>query len=386
MDWIHEELQRLSSAGLLRTPRCVRPLEAGWCEVDGRRCRNFAANDYLGLAGDPRVLSAAGRALAESGSGARASALVCGRTPWHARLEQALAAFCGTEAALLFPTGYAANVGTITALVGQGDVVCCDRLNHASLIDGCRLSGAKFLVYPHGDLGELEHSLAKSTHVRRRLIVSDSLFSMDGDAAPLTDLHVLAQRYDALLLVDEAHATGVFGARGRGLLEASQVHGPRVVKVGTLSKALGSQGGFVAGSRILCDWLFNQARTQMFSTALAPAACAAAVAALELVDSEPERRRTLLAEAARLRERLTSAGLSIPAGTIGPIIPILLYDVDRTLTAARALEDRQHLVACIRPPTVPRDTARLRISLTAAHTPADVDLLANDLIGVCRGA
>lgn len=384
LDWITAELNRLSREGLLRKTRCVRPLGEGWCEVEGRRLRNFASNDYLGLAGDPRLHEAATAALSECGSGARASALVCGRTEWHQRLEQRLTTFEGTEAALLFPTGYAANVGTIAALVGHGDVVLCDRLNHASLVDGCQLSGARLRVYPHGDIETVERELVKAADARRKLIVTDSLFSMDGDAAPLKELWDAAARHGAMLLVDEAHATGVFGTTGRGLTEESGLEGRPIIKVGTLSKALGSQGGFVAGPRALIDWLFTTARTQMFSTALAPAACAAACAALDVVEREPLRRQRLLSEAERLRRRLTSSGLQIPTGTVGPIIPVLLGDPEQTLAAARALEERGHLVAAIRPPTVPRGTSRLRISLTVQHTPADVDALAADMIDVLR--
>lgn len=380
LDWIPAELERLRDAGLLRERRRVTPLEEGWCEVDGRRLRNFATNDYLGLAGDPRVQAAAACALDEAGAGARASALVAGRTEWHARLERRLAEFEGTEAALLFPTGYAANVGAITALVGAGDVVLCDRLNHASLIDGCRLSGAKLRVYPHVDVAAVEQELAKSVDARRRLIVTDGLFSMDGDAAPLRELCELAERHTALLLVDEAHGTGVLGEQGRGLTEQLGIEGRGVIRVGTLSKALGSQGGFVAGSAELVNWLFNTSRTQMFSTALTPAACAAACTALELVVQEPLRRQMLCAEASRLATQLAAAGLNVPAQVAGPIVPVIVGDPERTIVAARAIEAAGCLVAAIRPPTVPRDTARLRISLSAAHSPADVDLLATVLI------
>lgn len=383
-DRLAHELDQRARDGLLRTRRRVVPLEQGWCEVDGCKLRNFAANDYLGLAADQRVLEAAACALDEAGAGARASALVCGRTGWHDRLETELARFEGAEAALLFPTGYAANVGAVTALAGPGDAVCCDRLNHASLVDGCKLSGAKLLVYPHRDVAALAEILKQREGFRRRLIVTDSLFSMDGDAAPLNELAELAARYDALLLVDEAHATGLFGANGRGLTEHCGLDESRLVKVGTLSKAVGSQGGFVVGPRVLIAWLFNTARTQMFSTALAPAACAAALAAIEIIRSEPERRERLLSESARLRELLRQSGVELTATTIGPIIPVVLGDAARTAAAARRLEEQGHLVACIRPPTVPRETSRLRISLSAAHSPADIDALADAIANVVR--
>ena len=383
-DWITAELGRLDRENLRRRLRRVTPLEPGWCEVDGRTLRNFASNNYLGLAGDPDVLQTAACALDETGSGARASALVCGHTEWHERLEQQLAAFEGTEAALLFPTGYSANVGTIGALVGAGDVVFCDRLNHASLVDGCRLSPAKLRVYPHNDVVALEGELKKAADTRRRLIVTDSLFSMDGDAAPLEELAELAEQHDAMLLVDEAHATGVFGANGRGLLEERGVESSRVVKVGTLSKAIGTQGGFVAGSRELIDWLFNTARTQMFSTALTPAACAAAATALELIRSQPQRREKLKSLAEHLRTKLRERAVDVSDECIGPIVPVTIGDSRQAVAAAESLEVQGHLVACIRPPTVPTETARLRISLCSTHNTGDVDALAESIADVVK--
>ncbi len=379
-----EDLDQLHQAGLLRLRRCVTPLPGGWCELQGRRLRNFASNDYLDLAGHDRLRAAAQTALRDGPVGARASPLVTGRSEWHERLEDALATFTGHEAALLFPTGYAANLGTIPALVGPGDVVFCDRLNHASLIDGCRLSRATFRVYPNRDVAALERDLKRRRDNRlpwsRWLIVTDSVFSMDGTAAPLTDLLNLCNRYDALLLVDEAHATGVLGPGGRGLT-AHLPHSDRLIKMGTLSKALGSQGGFVCGTREQIDWLFNQARTQVFSTALLPAACAAALEALTLIQTEPRRRDSVLHAAARLRQHLLERGLDTPHDAIAPIVPIILGDPEATLAAADSLTGRGHLVAAIRPPTVPQKTSRLRISLTAAHSAADVDELAVALTG-----
>ena len=378
------ELAALESAGLRRARRVVRPLPGGACEIDGRRLWNFASNDYLGLAGDPRVVAAAQAALAESGVGSRASALVVGRTEWHARLEQALAKFEGQEAAILFPTGYAANVGTIAALIDENDAVFCDRLNHASLIDGCRLSGAKLRVFRHSELDTLERELHKASDSRRRLIVTDAVFSMDGDVAPLRELCDLAERFEADVLVDEAHGTGVFGEHGRGVCEHLGVEDRVAVRVGTLSKAIGTLGGFVAGSQSLVDWLWNKARPQVFSTALPPAICAAAAAAVEIIRSEPERRTKLwqncevvagtlrvplgLSSDSQVATRQSSADgtRSVPA-TIGPIISILLGDPDAAVAAQRKLEERGFLVAAIRPPTVPQGTSRLRISLSAAH-------------------
>jgi 8-amino-7-oxononanoate synthase len=350
-------------------------------EVNGRPLLNLAANDYLCLAGDSRLVEAARAALAESGVGARASALVSGRTTWHEKLESHLAEFEQAEAALLFPTGYAANVGTIAALVDRDDSVFCDRLNHASLIDGCRLSGARLHVVPHLDLAALEDELKKTASRRRRLIVIDSVFSMDGDVADLPELIDLAERYDATLLIDEAHATGVLGEGGRGLAEHFHIHSDRLVRVGTLSKALGCQGGFVVGSSQLIDWLWNKARPQIFSTALPPAIAAAASAALDIVETEPARRTRLQSLSSSLRHRLTEAGLVIPKTRLStPIIPVVLQEERRTLAAAARLEDAGFLVAAIRPPTVPPGSSRLRISLHCDVTDEQLHRLAELLI------
>lgn len=365
--WMSGELAALESAGLRRARRAVRLLAGGACEIDGRRLWNFASNDYLGLAGDPRVVAAAQAALADSGVGARASALVAGRTEWHARLEQALARFEGQEAAIFFPTGYAANVGTIAALVDENDVVFCDRLNHASLIDGCRLSGAKLRVFRHSELDTFERELHKAADFRRRLIVTDAVFSMDGDVAPLRELCDLAERFEADVLVDEAHGTGVFGEHGRGVCELLGVEDRVAVRVGTLSKAIGTLGGFVAGPQSLVDWLWNKARPQVFSTALPPVICAAATAAIQIVRNDPERRTRLWQRCEFVRRELASRGIEVVANSTGPIIPIVLGDPNAAVAAQRKLEERGCLVAAIRPPTVPQGTSRLRISLSAAH-------------------
>jgi 8-amino-7-oxononanoate synthase len=298
---------------------------------------------------------------------------VCGRTTWYRELELGLARFEGAEAAILFPTGYAANVGTIAAVAGPRDEVYSDRLNHASLIDGCRLSGAKLQVYPHCDVDFLESLLRKSLSLnscRRRLIVTDSIFSMDGDLAPLPALCDVAERYHAMLLVDEAHATGVFGARGRGVAELQGVKVRGLIRVGTLSKAIGSQGGFVAGSDALVDWLWNNARTQIFSTALSPAACSAACAAVGIIDSEDGReRRESLTASARLFRQLLRERQVVPLGDeSSPIVPIVFGAPETAVAAADHLQSIGFLVGAIRPPSVPRGTSRLRISLTCAHS------------------
>ncbi len=382
-EWLRGELSRLEAEGLRRRRRVVRPLPDGRCELDGRRLLNFASNDYLALAHDQRLRAAAAETLQQCGVGSRASALVSGRSEWHERLERKLAEFEKQPAALLFPTGYAANVGTISALAQPGDVVFCDRLNHASLVDGCRLSGARLRVYRHTRLETLQRELKKAVG-RRRWIVTDSVFSMDGDLAPLPELCELAERYDAFLILDEAHATGVFGSTGRGVAEHFGVEQRVAVRVGTLSKAVGCLGGFVAGPSELVEWLWNRARTQVYSTALPPAVCAAACRALDIIRSEPERRERLLATANLLRQRLLEAGVDTPRSAQAPIVPVLLNDPDRAVHVARELEQRGFLVAAIRPPTVPKGTSRLRLSLTAAHTQADVDRLVEALVPLVR--
>jgi 8-amino-7-oxononanoate synthase len=343
-------------------------------EMDGQPVLNFGANDYLGLAGDERLAEAARRAIDEAGVGAAASPLLAGYTHWHARLESRLAEFCGAEAALLFSSGYAANVGAIAALVGPGDVIFSDARNHASIIDGCRLSRAEVQVYRHADVARLQSLLTETPTRGRRLIVTDSVFSMDGDAAPLVEIAALAEQCGAMLMVDEAHATGVYGARGSGMAEQLGVASRVDVHVGTLSKALGASGGFVAGSRRLIDWLIHRARSYLFSTAPPAAIAAAALAALDVVAHEPERRARLLRQAARLRDRLSGQGWNTGRSTT-PIVPVVIGDAGRTMGLSRAAREAGLYVPGIRPPSVPPGQSLLRISVSAAHDDSAVDRL-----------
>lgn len=378
LDWLNAELQSLVAADLFRQRRCVTPLADGWCESAGQRLKNFAGNDYLNLALDPRVISALRAGAEQGGSGVTASALVSGRSPWHQELEAGLAQFHGQESAILFPTGYAANLGTIAALAGPEDVVYCDRLNHACLVDGCRLSGAKLRVYRHDELDRLERELQKTSHYRRQWIVTDSVFSMEGDLAPLQELCHLAEIYGASMIIDEAHAFGILGDHGRGAAELLGVESRIAVRIGTLSKAAGSLGGFVTGPRILTDWLWNRARTQMFSTALPIPICRAAAAALSIISAEPERRHRVVALAAELRRRLRSLDFVVPDG-IGPIVPVILNTPQQAKAAAGHLEQQGFLVAAIRPPTVPHGTSRLRLTVTAACREQDLQELCEAL-------
>ena len=372
--WIADEADAWSRSGLERRLVALGESTPGRVVLDGRSLLNFASNDYLGLAGDPRVIAAATEAAERYGWGSGASPLVSGWREPHEALANALTRFEGVEAVALFASGFAANLGTIAALVGPGDAVYADRLNHASLIDGACLSGARLRVYPHNDADRLASILKRDQgRFRRSMIATDSVFSMDGDVAPLTDLADLADRVGAILLVDEAHATGVLGPTGRGAIEAAGLEPGRVhVKVGTLSKALGSVGGFVAGSRRLVGWLQNRARTLVYSTAMPAAAAAAASRALELIETEPGRREHLRNLAARLRADLHGLGHDLPPGS-GPIVPLIVGDSVKVTQASDSLRAAGCLVPAIRPPTVPTGTARLRISLTAGHQTADLD-------------
>jgi 8-amino-7-oxononanoate synthase len=362
LDWIDDEAKSWTSRGLDRR----------LAVSDGRSLVNFASNDYLGLASDPRVIEAAVEAAKLYGWGSGASPLVSGWSEPHEVLSRALAEFERVESVALFSSGYAANLGAITALVGPGDVVYLDRLNHACLVDGARLSRAKLRVYPHKDVDRLEAILNRDRgQFRRSLIATDGVFSMDGDVAPLADLVELASRFGAMLLVDEAHGTGVHGPQGRGASELCGVHDRIDVKVGTLSKALGSIGGFVAGSRRLFRWLINRARPLVFSTSLPPSAAAAAHRALVILQDESWRRVRLLEFGQRLRQALPD----LDPGGSGPIVPLILGGSERAVEWSTKLLDRGLLVPAIRPPTVPEGTARLRISLSAAHSSADLDRL-----------
>ncbi len=376
--WLDDELTALEERGLRRRLATREgPQTAAEIVLDGRRCVNFSSNDYLGLAAGP-LAAAVAETLPRAGWGSGASPLVTGRGALHARLEQELAAFEGTEAALLFSTGYAANVGAVAALAGKDDAVFSDAKNHASLIDGCRLSGAKVLIYPHRDVATLAGLLRDYGGARRRLIVTDSLFSMDGDLAPLPALAELAEQFQAMLLVDEAHATGVFGGQGRGACEQMEVEDGVHIRVGTLSKALGSLGGFVVGRRSLIDWLANRARSYVFSTAPPEAMAAAGREALRIVRHEPHRRRELLAQAARLREQLRADGWNVGQSE-SQIIPIVIGEPQPTMRLAAALRERGLLAPGIRPPSVPEGESLLRISLSYAHPPDAVQRLTDAL-------
>lgn len=372
--WLTDDLEGLKRSHLFRPRRLVKSLGPGRSLIDGLELVDFSTNDYLGLARDSRLILAS----SDIPTGAGASPLVTGRSEQYSQLEQDIADFEGTESALLFPSGFAANLGSVAALVGPGDTVFSDRLNHASLIDGCRLSGARLRIYHQDSLDSLDQQLAAADTSPRRLIVTDGLFSMDGTVAPLDTLCALAEAHDAMLLVDEAHATGVLGDTGRGTCEFLNVEDKVTLRIGTLSKAVGAAGGFVAGSAAIVDFLWHHARTQVFSTAIPPATCAAASAGLRLIAENNQLQQHLQQLATRLRQHIARLGLDTPS-VDGPIVPIILGDPAVAVSTSARLVECGMFVPAIRPPSVPDDTARLRISLSAAHTEADVDRLADSL-------
>ncbi len=375
-DWMTEELEELQRQNLRRVRRPLASGQGPRIRLQGRELVNFASNDYLNLASDPRLARAASRAARRYGSGAGASPLVAGHLPPHRRLEKRLAEFEGEEAALVFSSGFAANLAVLSSLAGPDDAIFSDQLNHASLIDGCRLSRASIHVYRHADVEHLEKLLQRhGGQARRRLIVTDGVFSMEGDLAPLPDLVELADRHDAMLVVDEAHATGVLGLHGRGVTESlTRKPNAGLVKIGTLSKALGTQGGFVCSPRVLRDWLVNHARPYIFSTALAPPTCAAACRAVRIVQEEPEPRRRLLHLAETLRQALQAEGFDTGTSS-SQIVPVIVREPETALELSRRLQAHGFLVPAIRPPSVPAGTSRLRISVTAGHREEDIDTL-----------
>jgi 8-amino-7-oxononanoate synthase len=376
--WIDGEIDALRAAGLERPARVRAGRQAGEVSLDGRTLLNFGANNYLGYAGDVRLTKAASKGSCAEGFGAGASPLVSGHSLAHQQLERVIAALLDVEAALVFPSGFAANTATIAALVGPDDFIASDERNHASIIDGCRLSRARVGIYPHRDLAALEALWAGAGTARRRLIVSDTLFSMDGTIAPLAGLSDLARKHAAMLLVDEAHATGVFGQRGSGLVEETATADGVHVRVGTLSKALGASGGFVAGNAKLIHWLRHTARAWIFSTAHPPGVAAAATRAIGLLAEEPDRRRDLLARAADFRITLQRRGLD-SGDAESQIVPVLVGAPQAAVALADHLAEEGFFVPAIRPPSVPHGRSLVRVSLSWLHEPHDLHRLAEAL-------
>lgn len=379
---LNQRLGALREQNLFRELRRVDSAQGPRIAIGGKTFLNFSSNDYLGLANHPALKEAAIKAVEKFGTGAGASRLICGSlAPMH-ELEEALAAFKETEAALTFSTGYAAATGTITALCGKEDVIILDKLVHACIVDATKLSGAKLRIFDHNDLNDLEEKLkwadkfSKAESGKRKaeiLIVTESVFSMDGDTAPLREIVALKEKYGAWLMVDEAHATGILGKNGRGLADELGVSSQIEIQMGTLGKALGASGGYICGSRALIDYLVNRARSFIFSTAPVPAAAAAAMAGIKIVKStEGEKLRN------GLRQRIGDFKSIIgnqKSETLSAIIPLILGDETKAVAAATKLREQNIFVPAIRYPTVARGAARLRVTLTAAHTTEDISTL-----------
>jgi 8-amino-7-oxononanoate synthase len=371
LSFIEEGLDSLKQKGLYRRIRWVEQGPAPWVKVDGRRVLLLCSNNYLGLANDSRLKRAAARAVEEWGCGSGGSRAISGSLGPHRELEERLARFHGREAALLFNSGYSANLSIVPALMGEGDVVFSDELNHASIVDACRLSRATVQVYPHRDTERLD-SLITETRGRRRLIVTDGLFSMDGDLAPLADIVDLAKKHGCLVMVDDAHAIGVIGPNGLGSPDHFRLSEGIDIHVGTFGKAVGSFGAYVVGKRSLVEYLLNRGRVFLYTTALPPSVPASVIAAIDILEQEPERRRRLLENADYLRTELNGLGFDTMQSETH-IIPLLTRGEEITMEMDKALLQEGVFVQGIRPPTVPRGMCRLRVTVMATHTREDLD-------------
>ena len=367
MDFLRDQLEDLKRSGLYRSLREVEGPPGTTIVIDGRKLLQFSSNNYLGLANHPRLKAAAMAAVERYGVGSGASRLVCGNLDLNRKLEEKLAQLKKKEAALLYSTGYMANLGVIAALAGEGDLILSDEFNHASIVDACRLSRAQTRVYPHKRMDELEKLLAGAESSKRRLIVTDGIFSMDGDIAPLPDLVDLAEKYECLLMVDDAHATGVLGPNGGGTGDHFGLAEKIDVAMGTFGKALGGFGAFVAGDRNLRELLINCSRPFMFTTGLPPSVLAAGIAALEVVEEEPEMRARLWDNANLLRNGIEEMGFTLAGGET-QIIPLLAGDASLAMEMSSLLREEGLFIQGIRPPSVPPGTSRLRITVSAAHT------------------
>lgn len=368
------ELQELSSKNLRRSLKEVAGQQGREIVLNGKKVLNFCSNNYLGLADDPRLIQAAAQSLQAEGFGSGASRLVCGNMQSHQKLEAAIARFKGVERCLFFTSGYMANVGIISALFSREDLIVSDKLNHASIIDGIILSRAECKRYAHKDMEALEEILANASGYRQRVVITDSVFSMDGDYAPLKEIVGIARKYDALVMVDEAHAFGVLGEHGRGLVEHLGLEGQIDIQMGTLSKAAGAFGAYCCGSSPMVELVLNRARSFIYTTGLPPSVAAAGLRALEIIEQEPALRRKLLSNAEYVRDGLKNLGFDT-MGSQTPIIPVLFKDAALCLEFSQRLLDQGIFVQAIRPPTVPMNTSRLRVTVMATHTHQQLDRL-----------
>ncbi len=372
MKFLQEELERLQQEGTYRRLRCIEGEQGPKMTVDGRRVVILCSSNYLGLASHPRLKAAAIQAVERYGTSASAARLISGNVELYHRLEEALAAFKEREAALVYTSGYMANLGVIASLVGEGDAILSDALNHASIVDGCRLSKADVRIFPHNDVKALEELLRASGRYRRRLIVVDGLYSMDGDLAPLPEIVALARRYKAITMVDDSHATGVLGKGGRGTAEHFGLEGAIDIEMGTLGKALGGFGAYIVGDRALKEFLINRSRSFIFTCALPPPVLATALAALEVLREEPEIRERLWENVRYFRRGLEELGFDF-LGSQTHIFPIMTYENHLTMAMTDRLLELGVFAQGIRPPTVPRGCCRIRVTILASHTKEDLD-------------
>jgi glycine C-acetyltransferase len=387
LDYLDEELGSLERSGLLLRPRTLEGEQGARARLDGRDVINLASNNYLGLAAHPRMKSAASRAAAEFGAGTGAVRTIAGTMTMHRELERRFAAFKGADAALMFQSGFTSNSGTVAAILGQGDVIVSDELNHASIIDGARLSRAAIKVFPHRDVAAADRLLAETKGgARRQLLITDGVFSMDGDIAPLPDLVEIAERREAIMMIDDAHASGVLGKAGRGTVDHFGLHGRVDIQVGTLSKAIGVLGGFIAGPRSLVRWLENRGRPHLFSTSAPPAVVAACLEALDILEDEPERIERLWANTRAFKDGLRALGFDVGISET-PITPVIVGEEHAAQELSRQLWDEGVFTPAIVFPTVARGSARVRTIVTADHSPDDLDaaLAAFETVGARLG-
>ncbi|HUI45766.1 MAG TPA: 8-amino-7-oxononanoate synthase [Nitrospirota bacterium] len=376
------ELSDLRQRHMFRKPLVIESREGPRIIINGRSLLLMCSNDYLGLSFHPALREAATAALVRYGCGAGASRLICGTSEVHAELEERIARFKNTEKAVVYNSGYAANTGIISAIAGPGDIILSDNLNHASIIDGCRLSRAQVAVYRHRDMNHLEDLLRKATSIGRRLIVTDGVFSMDGDIAPLPELVSLSEKHNALLMVDDAHAVGVLGKTGKGTAEHFGLESRVPIQMGTLGKALGSFGAYAAGSRDFINFLINRSRSFIYSTALPPSVCAASIAAIDIVERESGLKKRVWKNRDRLVSGLSRLGVSYGSSE-SVIIPIVIGDTEKTLNAGNRLFECGIFASAIRPPTVAEGSARVRITVMATHCDDDIDI-ALDALDRCK--
>ena len=372
-DWIAQEIEGLKTQGLYNRIRTIDSPQGAWLVVDGKKVLNFCSNNYLGLANHPNLVAAAKKAVDEMGVGPAAVRTIAGTTSLHLELEKRLAAFKGVEAAITFQSGFTANLATIPALIGKEDVIFSDRLNHASIIDGCRLSGGKIIPYEHCDVASLESVIKENlSQFRRAIIITDGVFSMDGDVAPLDKIYEVAHRYDILLMVDDAHGEGVLGRGGRGIVDHFGLHGKVDVEVGTLSKAFGVVGGVVAGDATIVEWLRQRGRPFLFSSAVTPPDAAACIAAIQLLESSTELVDRLWDNAKYFKGEMKGLGFNTGVSTT-PITPVMLGEAPLAQHFSRELFEAGVFAMALGFPTVPQGKARIRVMISAAHRKEDLD-------------